>query len=128
MKKFIIGLVLGISVSVIAADVVLEITVPDRYVQDVADAFVALQGCHMSIEARGHGDPENEYDARTDYTFPTQLEGESLKDFAKRCIVKHSNALVIMNKRHDKDLATREAITTALASVPDVNEAEVVIE
>ena len=125
MKKFILGLMLGLCITVYAA-VDMTITVPDAAVTPVLEAMEMLAGTHMTLEARGHGNPEEEFDGRWDFTIAEKAAGETQKQFAERFTKELLRASVRLVRQAEEDARYRAEI--AEIEPPDVNIPDGVIQ
>lgn len=89
MKKFILGIILGISISVIAADVTLPIVIPDAYVTRAITALTACKGTYVNMMFQGSHDPNkpNEPDFNLNVNFRIEsIKGEKNADYGKRFV------------------------------------------
>lgn len=115
--KRIIPVILGLAITVAAADVILELTVPDAYVPRAIDAFNGLQGKKITISYS-----MNDSSAYTRFTFPTKDPNETTKDFAERGVRRTIKALIeayeyeLEVERYNSDIQNIDPIDV---NVPD---------
>ena len=102
------------------ADVILETTVPDAAVTRVLNAFTTITDCHMEISARGHGDPDNEFDGRWDFSIEPQAEGENSKAFGERVLRSLGLAVVKMVDKAEDTVRYRDAVAAVAPPESDV--------
>ena len=102
------------------ADVTLEITVPDAWVTRVLNAFNTIAETHMTIEARGSGSPETEFDGRWDFRIAVKGPAENNKQFGERVLRELGKAVVNMVDKQEDELRYRTEIAAVVPPVSDV--------
>lgn len=102
------------------ADVILTVTIPDAYVTKTLAAFNTIVGCHMTIEARGHGDPEIEFDGRWDFTILPKQTGENNKQFGERVIRELGKAVLKMVDKAEDETRYRTQVAAVVPPASDV--------
>ena len=100
------------------ADVVLNITIPDAYVLRTLAAFNTIVDTHITIEARGHGDPKNEFNGHMDFTIQPNQAGETNKQFGERVFRSLGLAVIKMVEKE----ADEDRYRTAVATIPPPTE------
>ena len=103
-------------------DITLEILVKEAVQSKVIAAFTTLAGCHMELSARGHGDPENEFDGRWDFTIPEKQEGENLVQFSERFVRSLGIAAVKMVDKAEDTTRYRDAVAAIAPPESDVED------
>ena len=104
------------------ADVTLEIIVPDAWVTRVLNAFNTIADTHMTIEARGSGSPETEFDGRWDFRIAVKGPAENNKQFGERVLRELGKAVVNMVDVAEDNVRYRTevgAITPPVSDVPE---------
>ena len=101
-------------------DITLEILVREAVQDKVVAAFTTLTGCHMELSARGHGDPENEFDGRWDFTIPEQAVGENLVVFSERFVRSLGVAAINLVDKAEDTVRYRDEIAIVAPPVSDV--------
>ena len=103
-------------------DVILEVTVPDAWTVRVLNAFNTIADTHMTIEARGSGDPATEFDGRWDFRIAAKAGGENGKQFGERVLRELGKAVVNMVDVAEDNVRYRtevSAITPPISDVPE---------
>ena len=101
-------------------DITLNTLVKEAVQDKVIGAFTTLAGTRMELNARGRGDPENEFDGRWDFTIPEQQEGENLVAFSERFLRSLGIAAVKMVDIAEDTVRYRDAVAAVAPPESDV--------
>jgi len=104
------------------ADVQLTITIPDAYVTRAVNAFTTITDTHMTIEARGHGDPENEFNGRWDFSIEPKGDTETMKEFGERVFRSLGLAIINMVDKAEDETRFRTEVQAIVPPASDVPE------
>ena len=102
------------------ADVNVTITIPDAWVTKVLAAFNTIADTHMTIEARGSGDPATEFDGRWDFWIAPKGPGETNIQFGQRVLRELGKAVVSMVDKAEDDVRYRTEIAAVVPPASDV--------
>lgn len=123
MKKFALGFITCLALVTIAA-VTVEITVPNKSVTRILDAFDGLSGKMMSLEVEGG--PENELSGRWGFRIAAKDPNETQQQFAKRFTKELIRASVRLYESAEAFNDYREAVSQI--PIADVNVPDGIVE
>jgi len=104
------------------ADIPLTIIVPDAWATKVLNAFNKIADTHMTIEARGSGDPATEFDGRWDFRIAPKGAGENNLQFGQRVLRELGKAVVNMVDKAKDEKRYRTEIAAVVPPVSDVTD------
>ena len=102
------------------ADVELTIVIPEAYIAIASNAFLTLADTHMTIEARGSGDPETEFNGHWDFRIQPKGDTETLKAFGERFLRELGKACINMVDKAEDEIRYRTKIAEVVPPASDV--------
>ena len=102
------------------ADIPLTVTVPDAWVIKVLNAFNTVADTHITLVARGSGDPETEFVGCWDFRIDVKQAGETNIEFGERVLRELGKAVINMVDKAEDEQRYKVEIATIIPPASDV--------